>query len=71
MMSEVADQQSVGRLGRYRVSLEQGLTVLSGREISMIDEALKCAGPDGEVVLTIQKGRLRFIAVTEDLSPED
>jgi len=37
----------------------------------MIDEALQRAGPNGEVVLTIQKGRLRFIAVTEDLLPDD
>ena len=43
---------------------------LTRREISMIDEALERAQPNGEVVLTVQRGRLRFISVTEDRSPD-
>ncbi len=70
-MAEMArDRGSAARDGR-KGGTNSGPRLLTPREIIMIDEALQRAGPNGEVVLTIQKGRLRFIAVTEDLLPDD
>lgn len=48
------------------ITLTRPLKALTGREVQMIDDLLKSVAPSGEVRLTFQKGRLRFIASTRN-----
>jgi hypothetical protein len=48
--------------GKTRVKLEKKLCFLTPRQIIMIDDMLESVTPFGEVILRIQKGRLRCIA---------
>jgi hypothetical protein len=48
--------------GKTRVKLEKKLCFLTPRQITMIDELLESVTPYGEVILRIQKGKLRCIA---------
>jgi len=48
--------------GKTRVKLEKKLCFLTPRQIIMIDEMLESVTPFGEVILRIQKGKLRCIA---------
>jgi len=45
-----------------RVRLEKKLRFLTPSQIEMIDEMLDSVTPYGEVILRVQKGRLRCIA---------
>lgn len=47
---------------KSRVKLEKKLRFLTPRQIAMIDEMLDSVTPYGEVILRVQKGRLRCIA---------
>ena len=48
--------------GKTRVKLERNLRFLTPCQIMMIDEMLDSVTPYGEVILRVQKGRLRCIA---------
>jgi hypothetical protein len=48
--------------GKSRVKLEKKLRFLTACQIAMIDEMLESVTPYGEVILRVQKGRLRCIA---------
>lgn len=50
--------------GSHLVRLRRPLRFLSIREVTMIDRLLSSLGPAGEVSLTVQKGRLRFMSTT-------
>ena len=44
--------------------LDRKLSFLTAREVMMIDDLLASLGAWGEVHLTVQKGKLRFISST-------
>jgi hypothetical protein len=43
------------------------LGFLNAREIEMIEQAIERVLPSGEVHLTVQRGRLRFVACRREL----
>jgi hypothetical protein len=67
---KVAKMESTGRdrvfgSNSRETSSGESLRFLSPKDIKMIDEMLADVAPFGEVRLTVQKGRLRFVASTK------
>jgi hypothetical protein len=61
MMSSQADESEP----RQGLVLELGF--LNAHEIEMIEQAIERVLPSGEVHLTVQRGRLRFVACRREL----
>lgn len=51
--------------GTRLIRLDRALSFLSPKQISMIDGLLESVLPDGEVMLKVAKGRLRFVTRTK------
>lgn len=59
--------KSIKRMPSSSGAKKDGLSFLSQSDVRMIDDLLMEVSPYGEVLLKVQKGRLRFIAKTKTL----